>query len=102
VSKFESRNIKLIAIATDRVRPLKKLAEKEKYKFTIISDEEAKIAKKYNVFGKPIDFTMIKRELAIPSTYLIDSEANIIWRYVGTKTNRPPINIILEAIEAHL
>lgn len=102
IIEFEKRNIMLVAISTDRIRPLKKLAEKENYKFKVISDADAKISKEYKVFGKPIDYDMIKAELAIPSTYLIDSTGMIVWRYIGTKTNRPSIEAILEAIDNNL
>ena len=92
----------MIAISTDRIGPLKKLAEKEGYKFRVISDANAKISKEYNVFGKPIDYDMIKFELAIPTTYLIDSGGKIVWRYLGNKTKRPSIEAILEAIDTKL
>ena len=96
------RNVKFLSIGTDRVRPLKKLADKENYKFSIISDDQAKISKDYNVFGRPIDYDTIKSELAIPSTYLIDRNGKIVWRYIGTKTDRPKIQDILNAIDTQL
>ena len=96
------RNVKFVSIGTDKARPIKKLAEKEDYKFSIIADEQAKISKDYNVFGKPIDFKTLKFELAIPSAFLIDRNGTIVWRYIGTKTDRPKIQEILEAIDTHL
>ena len=102
LSEFKRREVKLITIATDRVRPLKKLAEKEAYEFTVIADFNAKISNEYNVFGKPIDFEMIKTELAIPSTYLINQNGEIVWHYIGTKTDRPTIDAIIGAIEKKL
>lgn len=102
IIEFEKKGVILIAISTDRIRPLKMLAEKENYKFLVIPDEDAKISKEYNVFGKPIDYDMIKTELAIPTTYLIDSNGKIVWRYVGTKTDRPSIEAIMEAIDNKL
>lgn len=92
----------MIAISTDKAQPLKKLAEKEGYKFRVISDADAKISKDYNVFGRPIDYDMIKFELAIPTSYLIDSNGKILWRYVGNKTDRPSIEAIIEAIDSKL
>jgi peroxiredoxin len=92
----------VIAISTDRERPLKNLVEKESYKFRVISDSDAKISKEFNVFGKPVDFDMIKAELAIPTTFLIDSTGTIVWRYLGDKTDRPSIEAILEAIDNRL
>ena len=92
----------MIAISTDKARPLKNLVEKEDYKFRVISDADAKISKEYNVFGKPIDYDMLKTELAIPTSYLINSNGKIVWRYVGTKTDRPSIEAILEEIDRKL
>ena len=102
IAEFEKKSIKLIAISTDRAKALKKLAEKEEYKFIVVSDDDAKISMEYDVYGKPIDYDMIKIELAIPTTYLIDSDGIIVWRYVGTKTDRPSIEEILEAIDNKL
>ena len=96
------RNVRFVSIATDRARPLKRLADKEDYKFSIVADEQAQISKEYNVFGIPVDYDMIKSELAIPSTYLIDRNGDIVWRYIGTKTDRPKIQDILNAIDTHL
>ncbi len=96
------RNVKYVSIRTDIERPLKRLADKQNYKFSIVADEQAKISKDYNVFGKPIDYDTIKIELAIPSTYLIDRNGKIVWRYIGTKTDRPKIQEILDAIDTYL
>ncbi len=96
------RDVKFVSIGTDRERPLKRLADKENYKFSIIADEQAKISKDYNVFGKPVDYDTIKIELAIPSTYLIDRNGKIVWRYIGTKTDRPKMQEILDAIDTYL
>ena len=87
---------------TDRAMPLKQLAEKQNYDFTVIADEKAEIAKQFKAYGKPIDFDMIKIEIAIPTTYLINTKGKIVWRYLGDKTNRPSIESILEAIDTKL
>ncbi len=99
ISEIEKKNIKLITIATDRKGPLKRLAEKEKYQFPIISDKDGQMSKEFNVFGEPIDFSTIRSKLAIPTTYLIDSNGKITWRYLGNKEDRPSIELILDAID---
>ena len=45
---------------------------------------------------------MRKNELAIPSTYLINQNGEIVWHYIGTKTDRPTIDAIIGAIEEKL
>jgi peroxiredoxin len=102
LSEIEKRKVKFMSIGTDKARPLKKLAEKNNYGFSIIPDTDAKISKEYHNFGKPIDYDMLKFELAIPSTYLINLDGEIVWRYIGTKTDRPEIDAILNAIDTKL
>ncbi len=87
---------------TDRAIPLKQLAEKKKYDFTVISDGKAELSKAYHAFGKPIDYDKINVELAIPTTYLINPDGKVVWRYLGNKTDRPSIEAILEAIDTKL
>ena len=94
--------MKLISIVTDRMRPLKKLAEKENYQFTLIADKQAEISKLFHAYGKPIDYEMINSELAIPLTYLVNRDGEIVWRYMGNKTDRPSIEAITEAIDSLL
>jgi len=102
IDDIKKKDVKLIVIMTDRAMSIKKLAEKQNYDFTIIADEKAEISKQYKAYGKPIDFDMIKIEIAIPTTYLINTKGKIVWRYLGDKTNRPSIESILEAIDTKL
>jgi peroxiredoxin len=87
---------------TDRAIPLKQLAEKQNYDFTVIADEKAEIAKQYKAYGKPIDFDLIKIDIAIPTTYLVNAKGMVVWRFLGNKTERPTIETILEAIDTKL
>ena len=66
----------------------------------MISDRSAKIAKAYNVytFGS-IHGKSIKTKLAIPSTFLINKNQIIVWRYIGERAERPSIKTLLDAIE---
>jgi peroxiredoxin len=87
---------------TDRIMPIKRLAEQQNYDFTVIADEKAELAKQYKAYGKPIDFELIKIDIAIPTTYLVNTKGKIVWRYLGNKTERPSIEAILEAIDTKL
>ena len=50
ISEFENRKIKLIAIASDSVRLLRKFKEDNEFNVDMISDRGAKIAKEYGVY----------------------------------------------------
>jgi peroxiredoxin len=82
--------------------PVKKLVDQQNYNFTVIADEKAELAKQYKAYGKPIDFDLIKIDIAIPTTYLVNTKGKIVWRYLGNKTDRPSIEAILEAIDTKL
>ena len=104
ITEFEKSNIKIITIATDSVNHLKALCEENGFKFSMISDRGAKIAKAYNVytFGSMLDLSFMKTKLAIPSSFLIDSNGIIVWRYIGARTDRPSIKILTDAINQHI
>ena len=70
----------------------------------MISDRGAKISKTYNVytFGSMQDKSFMKTKMAIPSTFLIDSNGKIVWRYIGVRTDRPSIEMLTTAIDENI
>lgn len=104
ISEFENRNIKLISIASDSIRLLRKFKEENKFTVDIISDRGAIIIKKYGVkwfttgAGKKIN---IKQ--AVPSKFLINKDGIIVWKYIGKdKTDRPSIEMMTSIIDKNL
>ena len=101
LSEFERRNIKLISIASDSVRLLKKFKEDNNFKVEIISDRGAKIAKDYDVYWfAPGGGGKINVKQAVPSKFLITKDGIIIWTYIGKdKTDRPSIELMTKVID---
>lgn len=104
LSEFKKRNIKLLSIASDSVRLLRKFKEENNFDVDMISDRGAKIAKEYNVYwfapgaGKKIN---IKQ--AVPSKFLINKKGIIVWKYIGKdKTDRPSIEMMTSIIDKNL
>jgi peroxiredoxin len=93
-----------IAIASDSKNHLQELSDKFGYTFPLVSDRGAKIAKKFDVytFGSAIDIIYLKTKLAIPSTFLISNDLKIVWRYIGTREDRPSIKLLTEQIDKKL
>lgn len=101
---FEKKNIKLISIAADSERLLRGFKEENNFKVDLIADRGARIAKEYDVyvFAKGGSGNM-KMKQAIPSKFLIDKNGKITWKYIGEdKTDRPSIEMMLEAIDSML
>jgi peroxiredoxin len=104
LSKFEKKNIKILSIASDSVRLLRKFKEENNFTIDIVSDRGAKIAKEYDVYwfapgaGKKIN---IKQ--AVPSKYLINKKGIIVWKYIGkNKTDRPSIEMMMSIIDKYI
>jgi len=104
LSILKKYNVKLISIAIDLPDKLIKMKYKNDYKIQFITDRVGRISKVYNVFldRKTAGHDGLQISHAIPSKFLINREGNIVWQYVGTKTDRPSIEVIVEAIENHL
>jgi len=69
--KFRKHGIVVLGVSKDTVLSHKKFAQKHNLRFTIFSDVEKKVIKKYKAWGVS----------ALRKTYLIDKEGNIVKVY---------------------
>jgi peroxiredoxin len=104
LSEFQTRKIKLISIASDSVRLLRKFKEENKFTVDMISDRGAIIAKEYGVYwfapGGGKDY---KIKQAVPSKFFIDKNGIIVWKYIGKdKTDRPSIEMMTSIIDKYI
>ncbi|MFX1340447.1 MAG: peroxiredoxin family protein [Promethearchaeota archaeon] len=104
MSEIEKRNVKLIAIAKDSIRRLKKMKDNNNFNFSIISDKGGNIAKSYNMFitEKTDGHDDLQVNNALPAKVLINKNGEIVWYYIGGKEDRPSIEILTEAIDKYL
>jgi peroxiredoxin len=90
-----------VGLARDSPKKLKILKDEKQFTQIILPDKKGSVVKKYKVFSaiKMKDIKYLKTRLAIPTTYLINMKGKIVWRYVGDRENRPPIDLIFEKID---
>ena len=69
--KFKEKGIIILGVSKDTVLSHKKFAQKHNLRFTIFSDVEKKVIKKYKAWGL----------FALRKTYLIDKKGNIVKVY---------------------
>ena len=102
--KLKELNVKLISIAIDLPDKLIKMKYKNNFKIQFVTDRAGRLSKAYNVFldRKSANHDGLQISHAIPSKFLINREGNIVWQYIGSKTDRPSIELIEEAIEKYL
>lgn len=102
--KLKELNVKLLSIAIDLPNKLIKMRNKHNFEQQFVTDRAGRLSKAYNVFldKKTAGHGRLQISHAIPSKFLINREGNIMWQYIGTKTDRPSIELIIEAIKNHL
>ncbi|TXT65468.1 MAG: Thioredoxin-dependent thiol peroxidase [Promethearchaeota archaeon] len=82
---------------------MREYQEQNNLHFSQISDKNAEIAEKFDIeIYENIAETNIKSKQAIPSKFLINNSGKIMWKYIAeTKTDRPDIETILNAIKQY-
>lgn len=77
---FKTNGMVILGISKDTVASHKKFAQKHNLRFTIFSDVEKKVIKKYKAWGEK-KFLGRTYEGTLRKTYLIDKEGNIVKEY---------------------
>ena len=101
ILELNKRKISYISISNDKLSKIQKFVEKNDLNWIFISDENCELIKKYGIYlsGKSNNHDKFQINHAIPSKSLINMNKTIVWKYIGTKTDRPTIEFILKAIE---
>jgi len=103
IDEFEKRKIKILSIASDSVRLLRRFKEENNFKVDIISDRGAKIAQDYEVYWFIEGMSNIKTKQAVPSKFLINKSGEIVWKYVGKdKTDRPSVQMMALLMDKYI
>jgi peroxiredoxin len=77
---FDSLGVKLVAVSSDRVEELRPFKRKHGWAIRLVADPELAIHRLYNVQQR--NFTPRRgpfRDLAIPTTVLIDRDGRVLW-----------------------
>jgi peroxiredoxin len=92
--QLEQRATSLVGISVDEASASRLLAQKLGLGFSLLHDEDARVADSYGV-------RMATEALAIPSVFVITPDGTIAWRHVGeTVPDRPAPDAVLAAIDA--
>ncbi len=114
---IEEAGAKVIAISPEKPEYLDKMATKTNAEFTLLYDEEYKIAEAYDVDFNPSSMQLFtynvilggklksthsddSQRLPIPATYIVNKEGKIIWRqFDHNYKKRSSVKDILTALE---
>ncbi|PJB11864.1 MAG: alkyl hydroperoxide reductase [Flavobacteriales bacterium CG_4_9_14_3_um_filter_40_17] len=116
LDKIYAKGAQVIAISPEKSEFLKLTADKTKVSFRLLFDEDYRISKLFDVYFKPGTIHRLmynnllgaklkeahsddSEQLPIPATFIIDSNAKIVWRHFDPDyTKRSSVEDIL----AHL
>lgn len=85
----------VVAISTDDLSGASYVVERLGLEFPIAYDPEATVVSDYGVYN------LLHDRLATASTFLIDKEGNIRWKYVGEHIDdRPSAKQVIEELRA--
>ncbi len=116
---IEDLGVKVIAISPEKPEFLNKMAEKTGAQFTLLYDEDYKIATAYDVLYDPTGFQLFtynavlggklrkthsdeSQQLPIPATYIVNQQGIIIWRQFDPNYHhRSTVKDILEFLEQY-
>jgi peroxiredoxin len=77
---FDSLGVQLVAVSPDTVDELKRLHRRRNWKITLLADPQTEVIRLYGIQNR--NFAPRRgpfRELAIPTTILIDSSGKVLW-----------------------
>lgn len=113
---IEQSGARVIAVSPEKPEYLDKMATKSEAEFTLLYDEDYKIAEAYDVNFNPSSMQLFtynvilrgnlknthsdeSQRLPIPATYIIDSNGKIIWRqFDHDYKKRSSVKEILDAL----
>jgi peroxiredoxin len=78
--EFAALAVRLVAVSPDTVDELKGLQRKRNWKITLLADPATEVIRRYGLQNR--NFAPRRgpfRELAIPTTLLIDADGNVLW-----------------------
>lgn len=103
-AEFEKLGVSLIAVSSDRVEELEPFARKHKWDIRLLADPELTIHRLYNVQSRK--FTPKRgpfRDLAIPTTMLLDKDSRVLWlEQTSNFRVRPQADMVLAKAKALL
>ena len=101
---FDALGVKLVAVSSDRVDELRPFKEKKNWAIRLVADPGLAVHRLYNLQHR--NFTPKRgpfRELAIPTTILIDRDGKVLWLEQAIDFRvRPRAEIVLAKIRALL
>ncbi len=88
---FLDKNAEVVALAVASASAVSGVRQATGAAYTMLADPEHKVAEAYGVYN------LLGDGLAAPSVFVVDTNGDILWSYVGSNSgDRPSVAQILE------
>jgi peroxiredoxin len=77
LDKFNEAGVRPVAISVDTPEESRKLAQSQGYTFTILSDRNAEVIRRYDLVHAKAGIT--GEDIARPAEFLVDSSGTVRW-----------------------
>ncbi len=93
IADLQKRGIQIVAISVDSAEESRKLMEKRKLSFPLLSDPERAVISQYGVADS-------EAEIAVPSVFFVEQGGTVSWVHVGEVISfRPSSKDMLQSID---
>lgn len=96
---LKSFRCEVVVIASQPLSSILRFCRQENLPFKILSDAHRTVAREYGVYQS---LGLMGVNVARPSAFLLDEDGRVLYRYVGSATDRPPIPEILHHLESYV
>jgi peroxiredoxin len=87
---FQSADTEVVALAVASLSSVGGAHQAAKADYPVLSDVDHQAASGFGVYN------LLKDNLAVPSVFIIDTDGQIVWRYIGQNSqDRPGVQQIL-------
>ena len=91
--EIQGLDAEVLAISVDDLSGATKVVQELNIPFPILYDPSREVPRLYGVFG------LLGDKLATPSTFVVDKDGVIRWRYIASEIgDRPPASMVLRQL----
>lgn len=98
IEELRSLGCEVVLIASQPLAPILRFSRQEKLPFRILADADRVVTRQYGIYQA---VGLMGVNVARPAAFLLDEEGRILYQYVGSATDRPPVPEILKVLKTH-
>ncbi|MBZ5536217.1 MAG: peroxiredoxin family protein [Acidobacteriia bacterium] len=96
--EMQSLGCEVVLIASQPLAPILQFSRQEKLPFKILADADRAVTRRYGIYQI---VGLMGVNVARPAAFLLDEQGRILFQYVGSAIDRPPISEVLTRLKTY-